>query len=80
MSSHKPCTRKLLARSRSCTVDLCSCGSVHLTAGPCTLRMTRDAFEEFGVAIAAALRTRDLQCADVPWPDLAATGNPGALS
>lgn len=37
-----PCCRTILARSPSAEVARCSCGHIHLSLGPMTLRMDED--------------------------------------
>lgn len=39
MRADIPCCRRILAQSQSSRVDLCSCGHVHLSIGPVTLRL-----------------------------------------
>lgn len=39
MRAEIPCCRRTLAQSQSSRVDLCSCGHVHLSIGPVTLRL-----------------------------------------
>lgn len=38
--------RATLARARFCGVELCPCGTVHLTVGPVTVRFPQDVIRE----------------------------------
>ena len=59
-----PCTRKLLAGGNSCRVEACSCGHVHVTAGPITLRMEPGALQAFAAVLArAATALREAEAA-----------------
>lgn len=40
--STPPCCRTLLARGPSAEVTRCSCGHIHLSVGPVTIRMDED--------------------------------------
>ena len=44
----RECHRETLAESPVGSVDLCSCGSVHLCVGPVSLRIDPQAFLELG--------------------------------
>ena len=48
--------RHLLAHNPACTVELCGCGTVHLTIGPITLRLQPSALDDLGHAIDDARR------------------------
>lgn len=45
MSDSKPCRRTPLARGHNMQVDRCTCGLIHISAGPVTLRLERAAAE-----------------------------------
>jgi hypothetical protein len=62
------CSRETLARAGGYQVELCSCGSVYVTAGPVTLRFTPEAYR----ALAAVL---DAGRARLPAAPLSAPRN-----
>ncbi|XXF75852.1 hypothetical protein P2318_22690 [Myxococcaceae bacterium GXIMD 01537] len=49
------CIRKTLSDSPGCRVEVCGCGTLHLTMGPLTLRMERGALEDLQNTLATAL-------------------------
>lgn len=50
------CTRRKLASSSACTLQLCDCGTVHLELGPTTFRMDPETARHVAAAFAAAVR------------------------
>jgi len=56
-----PCERRALASSPFSLVELCSCGSVHLTIGAVTMRLHADALPELARALGDATRELSLQ-------------------
>ena len=55
MSDRQPCVRTILARSESFVVEKCSCGLVHIYAGPVTLHMEPEECEGFTTVMACAM-------------------------
>ena len=53
------CTRRTLATSPGCKVEACDCGTLHLTLGPLTLRLERDAVQDLQGTLASALQRMD---------------------
>lgn len=45
-SHKKPCQRDLLAHRGICQVEICSCGMLHLSIGPVTLRLDTDGYRD----------------------------------
>ena len=54
--STTPCWRTLLARGPSAEVTLCSCGHIHLSVGPVTIRMDEDTLHAAWHTVGDALR------------------------
>ena len=50
--SHK----RLIAAGECCSIEECTCGTIHLTLGALTLRVPREAIESIWVTIGAAIR------------------------
>lgn len=46
LSTTRPCQRIRLATRGAATIDTCSCGAVHVTLGPATLRLTAEGFDD----------------------------------
>lgn len=55
MTAGEACQRQLLAHLPGYRVELCSCGAVHVHAGPVTVRMTREDYETFATVVATAM-------------------------
>ena len=55
MSGRPPCVRTILARAESFVVEKCSCGLVHIYAGPVTLHMEPEECEGFTTVMACAM-------------------------
>ncbi|MET0406570.1 MAG: hypothetical protein ABW123_29400, partial [Cystobacter sp.] len=55
MSSH-PCCRTLLARGPSAEVARCSCGHIHLSLGPMTIRLDEETLHAMWHTVGDALR------------------------
>lgn len=53
------CTRRTLATSEGCKVEECDCGTLHLTLGPVTLRLEREAVKDLHGTLASALERLD---------------------
>lgn len=49
------CRREIVARNATCKVERCSCGMLHVTIGPLTLRFDPGALEEVHRALFDAL-------------------------
>jgi hypothetical protein len=52
--SSPSCARVTLSRVSIGSVELCLCGSIHLTIGPLTLRLERDSLAELAVLVGDA--------------------------
>lgn len=55
MALDPDCGRRLLAAGRSCRVEQCSHGTVHLTIGALTLRVPVEALSDLAHTLGAAL-------------------------
>ena len=55
------CTRETMARGPACTVELCGCGSLHVTVGALTLRFTPEAAGAFVPTLAEAIERLSLR-------------------
>ena len=55
MSDRQPCVWTILARSESFVVEKCSCGLVHIYAGPVTLHLEPAECEGFTTVMACAM-------------------------
>lgn len=53
--SAPPCHRRLLAQSPQARVEACSCGLIHVSAGPITLRLEAAACEALTTVLARAM-------------------------
>jgi hypothetical protein len=51
-----PGHRRLIAQNPAASVEVCGCGTVHLTIGPVTLRLQPGALDDLGHAIDEARR------------------------
>jgi hypothetical protein len=51
------CSRQVLAATDFAVVEECSCGSIHLTIGAITLRLTTDALPLLASVVGDAART-----------------------
>lgn len=67
-----PCCRTILARSPSAEVARCSCGHLHLTLGPLTIRMDEGTLHAAWHTLGDALRA--LSPAPEAVPEATATG------
>lgn len=62
-----PCKRRLLAQAHGFRVESCSCGLVHVTAGPMTLRMEPGACQSFAAVLSrAAMALSAVERRDAP--------------
>lgn len=52
----RSCARRVLAASDGVAVELCSCGSVHVTIGAITLRFASSAFPSLATTLGEAAR------------------------
>ena len=52
-----PCSRRVLATGDFTLVEECTCGSIHLTIGAVTLRLTADALPALASVVGEAART-----------------------
>jgi hypothetical protein len=50
------CVREGLAKGRSVSVERCSCGHVHVTLGPLTVRIDADTLAELAHVVGSAQR------------------------
>ena len=48
--------RRLIAAGACCSIEECSCGTIHLTFGAMTLRMPKDAIESLWITLGAAIK------------------------
>ena len=55
MSTHTPCQPRRLAAQGSIRIDLCSCGQVHVSIGPTTVRLAQPVARALGDALATAM-------------------------
>ncbi len=55
MTATKACVRRLLAGGRSFRVEVCGCGMLHVTLGPVTLRLERQACEDLRATLDEAM-------------------------
>ncbi len=69
---NRPCCRTILARSPSAEVARCTCGHVHLSLGPMTIRMDEGTLHAIWLTLGDALRA--LGAAPENVPETAATG------
>jgi hypothetical protein len=60
------CNRIRLAGNGTFNVDLCRCGTVHLTIGFTTLRLDRDAYREIVSLLDESVHAIDAQTLDKP--------------
>jgi len=60
------CQRLPLARLGSYRVDRCSCGAIHVSAGPVTLHMDAGAFRQLLATLVAGGEQLERACASVP--------------
>lgn len=67
-----PCCRTILARSPSAEVARCSCGHLHLSLGPVTIRMDEGTLHAAWHTLGDALRA--LSSAPEAVPEAVATG------
>jgi hypothetical protein len=67
-----PCCRTILARSPSAEVARCSCGHIHLSLGPVTIRMDEGTLHAAWHTLGDALRA--LSSAPEAEPEAAITG------
>ncbi|MCY1075497.1 hypothetical protein [Archangium lansingense] len=67
-----PCCRTILARSPSAEVARCSCGHIHLSLGPMTIRMDEGTLHGMWHTLGDALRA--LSPAPETHPEPATTG------
>jgi hypothetical protein len=64
-SMKERCQREVLVESALAKIELCSCGMIHVSAGPLTLRLEPHAFEALSETIGFArerLQRRKLPC------------------
>ncbi len=54
------CTPQLLAKGRTCRITRCSHGTLHVTLGALTLRLTESQLQDLAATLAAA--GRGLRC------------------
>lgn len=69
MSESSTCFRHLLARSEVASVERCTCGTIHLTIGPLTLRLPPSAVESLASTLletTRALRQQESERASEP--------------
>jgi hypothetical protein len=64
MTANDKCERRRLAECGTFKIDMCDCGTVHLTIGCLTLRFEPSAYGELATAIDESLRR--LQRPDKP--------------
>lgn len=78
MRADIPCCRRTLAQSQSSRVDLCSCGHVHLSIGPVTLRLEPVVLQSISTVLDQAVeQLRGEHDADpVPFPGVPVRGGP----
>lgn len=55
MSTTVPCQPRRLAARGPIRIDLCSCGQVHLSIGPTTVRLAQPVVRALGEALRAAI-------------------------
>lgn len=61
-----PCTRRLIASGDCVLVEQCSCGSVHVTIGAVTLRLTGSVLPALAATLGDAARSLVLRGALAP--------------
>ena len=59
MSSSTPCQSRRLAARGPIRIDLCSCGQVHLSIGPTTVRLAPAVVRALGDALRTAIARLD---------------------
>ena len=59
MSSTTPCQSRRLAAHGPIRVDLCSCGQVHVSVGPTTLRLAPAVVRALGETLRTAIARLD---------------------
>ncbi|MDY7225242.1 hypothetical protein [Hyalangium rubrum] len=69
-----PCQRTVLASSPSSEVTRCSCGHIHLSVGPVTIRMDEDMLHAAWHTLGDALRS----LASLPTPSTSEVAHPAA--
>ena len=55
------CRNETLARGPACKIDLCGCGTLHVSIGVLTVRLERDVFESVCETLVRALQTLRLR-------------------
>lgn len=53
------CGRTLLASSATCRIERCACGTLHVSLGPMTLRLEREAASDLAVTLLSAVHAAD---------------------
>ena len=66
-----PCCRTLLARGPSAEVTRCTCGHLHLSVGPVTIRMDEDTLHAAWHTVGEALRALSHAAHEPPEPEAA---------
>jgi hypothetical protein len=56
MRRAEPCAQHALAEGRCCRVDRCDHGTLHLTIGALTLRLSPEQLADLGATVEAAAR------------------------
>ena len=54
MMTMKPCTRRTVATGEYAMVEQCTCGAVHMTIGPVTLRLAASAIGPIAATLSEA--------------------------